>query len=536
MDRYQSGDGKKRKELNNRGFTLVELLVVMAILSVVGGIVILFLQSGIHSYESTSKEVDMQYDAQVLLNQIESYVIGTNLGLAQKDDVVHIYNKDETGILQETLFWDSDAKTLSYEKRRESNGLETVLIPKTLLAENVEQFSMDISQAENEGKVTAQLELVKEEKRYSANAVWKLRNHVLSEEEVQEQYEVEKEKEGSLVTAVTVQASRNVLVPGEEQICYAKVIGGMINNVYSSQSVSWILEGEVSSGGTYIEQDGTLHTGEDEQAGEITVVAQSVEKPSVMGRLTIQLIPGMLELTPKESWVGVSGGTYDPHSYGKSVVDFEVGLKENQTIDLSKLSWECSRSAHKKSLAGQEDPWKKKIRLSSTESGGDIVVQVFAEDDEGRQIQSNQAVIHVVKMTANKSTLRKYTLVNGKDDGRSISTIRIADGFKELKEGDLQYASSFEDILYNRKNCRFYLYDAKEMLTFHYLKRDQDGAWTFTVKYNEKSSVWDYLFADPLAAYVAAGIYEAGTLEKKTDVVGDSYYYGFSVCEFKISK
>lgn len=525
MDRNQSDNRKAFKKLNNKGFTLVELLVVFAILAVVGGIVFLFLQSGTKSYQSTSKEVDMQYDAQVLLNQIENYIIDTNLGLAGEDNTVCIYNKDETGITQETISWEPEDKILYYEKRKEANGHETILVEKTVIAENVAQFSMDVSKADSQKKVEAEVELEKEEKSYKAKATWNLRNDVLSMEEAEDEYEVEGEWEDSLVTSVKVYASRTVLIPGEEQIFYSRVYGGAsASGHYSSQSVVWDIEGEITSGGTYITEDGTLHTGTDEEAEEITVVAQSVEKPSVMGRLTIQMDPGGIEITPREIWVGVTGNQYDPHSYGNSETNLQVKIKESVEVDLSNLTWDCNRETYEESLKTQEDLTNKTIQISSAEDGGNIIIQVFAEDENGKVIRSNQVVIHVVKMIPARTTIKD-------NDGFEVT---IKSGLEEMKTDDIQYASSFEDILYNKKNCRFYVYDAKEQLRFWRLNRDMDGRWRFYVYYDKRFSIWDKMFEDPLSAYVTAGLYEAGTLEKKTDLTGDSFYYGFSVNEYKI--
>lgn len=176
MDRNQSGNRKALSKLNNAGISLIEILITIAILGVVGGIVIGFLQSGTKSYQNTDREVDMQYDAQVLLNQVGDYVINANSGLKQKGNTVYIYNTNENTLETEILSWQKPI--LYYEKTEKVNETESTVVDKTVLSKNVSWFSVDLAKADAERKVNAELTLQKDQKTYEATATWNLRNSV----------------------------------------------------------------------------------------------------------------------------------------------------------------------------------------------------------------------------------------------------------------------------------------------------------------------------------------------------------------------
>lgn len=177
---------------NNRGFSLVELIVVIAILSFVGLGVVSFLSTSLNTYKSVSQNVDVQEEAQMALSQIVTMLQNAEMGVTgtdrSGDDYLYIYNEDYRYAIaksgDELVYLKQDKKAKEDGSGFTFDDVSTVDASDfSLLAENVENFSaQNVTSADSSQTVILlSIDLKKSDgsAAYSASQNVALRNTVL---------------------------------------------------------------------------------------------------------------------------------------------------------------------------------------------------------------------------------------------------------------------------------------------------------------------------------------------------------------------
>lgn len=192
---------KKRRKLNNKGLTLIEMVVAIAIIGIFSGVVLTFITSGANFYRKVSITTKLQSDMQTTLESIENAIMDTNMKIMYTSDGISIESDmDSTASVKKkltlerkdptadedvkqyllTIFeWNPSEQKLYYNNGYEKNGAITEsATARAVLAENVSGFQVDISKAKSEGVVLFRLTLKKGDKEISQLYTVTLRNKV----------------------------------------------------------------------------------------------------------------------------------------------------------------------------------------------------------------------------------------------------------------------------------------------------------------------------------------------------------------------
>lgn len=159
-----------KRRINNRGFTLVELIVSVAILGIIALGASAFMVAGSKAYSSLNHTVRLQYEAQLAMAQLQEYTVDCATGLAWdggetalyvvNGGTVHLFDFDET------------AGTLSYGTGAAAQTLSvTADAP---MAEHIEAMDVVLQDADMQAEIT--LTLCRENRRYTATQIIALRN------------------------------------------------------------------------------------------------------------------------------------------------------------------------------------------------------------------------------------------------------------------------------------------------------------------------------------------------------------------------
>ena len=165
-----------KKKSNNKGFSLVELIVSLAIVMIVGGSIVSFLLAGSNSYASVITNTDLQEEAQLVVNQISDMVITAEKAVNFNNSAkkLEVFNENEK---YEIVFKDADMR-LYYNKFNTRPGTRDfdIVSADVLMAENVADFWADVSKAESTNKISIKIVFESKSNTYEKKETITLRN------------------------------------------------------------------------------------------------------------------------------------------------------------------------------------------------------------------------------------------------------------------------------------------------------------------------------------------------------------------------
>ncbi|MBQ8821324.1 MAG: prepilin-type N-terminal cleavage/methylation domain-containing protein [Lachnospiraceae bacterium] len=242
----------------NKGFTLVELIVTIAIITIVGGIITSFLLVSQRQYNNGVAETSVQYDAQLVGNQIHDLLIDAQRGVSYGYVSELADGTTESGLIMDSstlgdyrslelyvynydkyyrMRWDKDAKTLYFAEA--APGVTITNSMEALLAEFVTDFSVDLSELLAKKTIRYSITFRKEEsgREYTTNHTVKLRNDVLMNASEDEIYV----PDPPLVeaTGIDVYPESVAIWPGESEKLASRVTSNV--GLMPSQEVAWFI-------------------------------------------------------------------------------------------------------------------------------------------------------------------------------------------------------------------------------------------------------------------------------------------------------
>lgn len=278
---------------DNRGLTLIELIVAVAISAIALGAIWQFVLVSTRSYENSKAEAELQQEVQQTMNQMQNLLIDTNRAVAYyyedganytqmnsdydtPKDVskrLEVYNDDTVAHLE----WDKEKHQVVYKETSVENAASDndADWESAVLAEGVETLALDLSQVEEKQVLKVKMSFERGNKTYTATRNIAMRNAVIHTGKVDDIYQEEFTVVKPMVTITPVPG--NLLYPRDNHPFEAT-----ITNSEETQLL-WTIQGQKSEDTKINISTGELVIGALETAKELTVIATLESDRTVNG-------------------------------------------------------------------------------------------------------------------------------------------------------------------------------------------------------------------------------------------------------------
>lgn len=292
--------------IGKKGFTLVEIIVSLAIMSIVAGAVGAFVIAGNNSYMRGSRELTLQEEAQLTANQLIDLIIDVERGISFQTttgDAVNVEgNIEANGVPAAELLlrnndnvymvrwqggsgYDSANQLYLYEAANGGKDADGNMLwgdPKTaapsLMAEYVTAFNIDLTDLDKR-KVKLEMTFSYQDKTYNISETIKLRNDLSGEEST----------DYAWITGLTINPPSATLNQGAVQKFKYKLTG---DEAAVAKGVTWkVTKADGTSCKSGIDANGKLTIASDEDPGDgvLLVTCTAVADPSKVATAVINV-------------------------------------------------------------------------------------------------------------------------------------------------------------------------------------------------------------------------------------------------------
>ena len=295
---------------NNRGFSLVELIVALAIFAIAGVAVFGFMVNSSRMYQRSNVDVKLQYEQQLAVNQIRDMVVESDKGIYfdQTSKTLALYGavKTESGSKSYPVtvirYVETDGKIFFGTKEFSAVSEITFADVETskLLVENVTGFNVDLTKVKND-KVLFEVIFTIGDKEQKVTETVALRNRLVVSNQVDTIWGDTPIVVDSFIQKVTISRGAKTFATGEQD-----TIGKLGNSVvvaYSAEvsaneesereydfTVSWSID---TTEGVMVGADGKVTVAATVPSGTtFKLYATSVDDPSKSTYIEIEVTDG----------------------------------------------------------------------------------------------------------------------------------------------------------------------------------------------------------------------------------------------------
>lgn len=332
--------------IGQKGFTLVEIIVSLAIMTIVAGSVGAFIVAGNNSYLRGSKELTLQEEAQLTANQVIDLIIDVEKDIQFLDSTgaavaldgtpaqdasgnvinstnvseLRLYNNDNVYMIRwqgdDGSGYDTANQIYLYEAKNsvttDADGNETIVwgdltaedVKPALMAEHVTSFNVDISEAKTTRKVVLKMTFAYMEKTYTIAETIKLRNDLSKENS--EPY--------MWITGLKINPTHADLKQGQTAVFTFEFTGDSEAVAEAkAKGVEWsVSKQDGSACKSTINVNGKLSVADDENFGDniLKVTCTSVADPTIAATATVTVKAQQIDslvISPKDGEVKPGG-------------------------------------------------------------------------------------------------------------------------------------------------------------------------------------------------------------------------------------